>query len=356
MRTEIQTYNLIEQFLKNELSPDELISFKEELANNPELAQDVASQQMIQDIAINSHLSTIKDKTNQYNPYFNPSIRASKYKNFALAFVTLIGTAGIIFMIAKNNFSNSSSLINQKEQLTNTIVSIDAQKIEKVNSVVSNNEETNAQKIAIKTQNPISNQHKKKEDLNITVDTPINTVVDNQKSNDKKESEGEYLNLNRKSQKIIKEEEVITTTEKEYTNNYSKETTSDEKSILVVNSKITIRSIEDTIQKNDSFMKELKNIELETPCHTEHFKLKISVIPNCLNLKTGKISIGKIKGGRAPYFTKLDNITEFSDKHIFEELEGGLHTLYIQDADGCVYEHKIILQTEKCKTTTEIKK
>lgn len=344
MRTEIETYNLIEQFLKNELSSDELISFKEELANNHELAQDVAAQQMVQDIAINSHLATIKEKTNQYNPYFNPSIRASKYKNFALAFVTLIGTAGIIFMITKNNFTNSP--IEETTELTSVISLADNQKIEKVTSIVSiGKQENNNKKTTEKIEFPIS---KKKEE--IKVEKPTNTIVNTTST------EGEYLDLSQKSQIIIKEEEIITTTEKEYTNNYSKETISDERSILVVNSKITIRSAEDTIQKNDSFMKELKNIELATPCHTEHFKVKVSVIPNCLNSKTGKISIGRIKGGKAPYFTKLDNTTEFSDKHLFEQLEGGSHTLYIQDANGCIYEHQIILQTKECKTTTEIKK
>lgn len=347
MRTEIETYNLIEQFLKNELSHNELISFKEELANNPELAQDVASQQMIQDIAIDSHLATIKEKTNQYNPYFNPSIRASKYKNLALALVTLVGTVGIIFMISKNNLGIS----NDKKETTSAVISIDQSTIQQESPIIAI-DNTNKHTKTTKNSPVIISKSKKTVEVEPKNNTPKNKIV----STTKISNDGEFLDLNRKSKKIIKEEEVITTTEKEYTNTYSKETDSDEKSILIVNSKITIRSVEDTVQKNDSFMKELKNIELATPCHTEHFKVKISVIPNCLNSKTGKISIGRIQGGKAPYFTKLNNTTEFSDKHIFEQLEGGSHTLYIQDADGCVYEHKIILQTEECKTTTEIKK
>ncbi len=184
MRSDIETYELIERYLNNELSPNELSAFNIELQTNPELASELNVQQMIQSVTVDSHLATIKEKTNAYNPYYNAPSKVSRYRNIALALITLLGSASIIYYV-------SQMVDKSKGNITNTITFEANDTIQNINKTIDNRK--NSQKLTNPSDTRTNNNYSK---------NPSESFIKTQKTDDK------YLILNRKSKQIREGDET----------------------------------------------------------------------------------------------------------------------------------------------------
>lgn len=60
----------------------------------------------------------------------------------------------------------------------------------------------------------------------------------------------------------------------------------------------------------------------------------------CFGLRNGGIVIDKVFGGQAPYYFSLDGIA-YSTRPEFDQLWGGLYTLYVRDAFGCIWQQLV---------------
>ncbi len=64
--------------------------------------------------------------------------------------------------------------------------------------------------------------------------------------------------------------------------------------------------------------------------------------PSCFNSATGILEATGVFGGLAPYQFSLDNI-DFQDSARFVGIAAGTYTVYMEDANGCVFEHDTTL-------------
>jgi PKD repeat protein len=64
--------------------------------------------------------------------------------------------------------------------------------------------------------------------------------------------------------------------------------------------------------------------------------------PSCSNTPTGELSVTGLSGGPSPYAFSLDN-ANFQDETRFSALAPGDYTVYVQDANGCVFEQNTTL-------------
>ncbi|MDX1910949.1 MAG: PKD domain-containing protein [Saprospiraceae bacterium] len=64
--------------------------------------------------------------------------------------------------------------------------------------------------------------------------------------------------------------------------------------------------------------------------------------PSCSNTPTGELSVNSLSGGPTPYRFSLDNVN-FQDETRFSDLSPGDYTVYVEDANGCVFEQNAAL-------------
>jgi len=64
--------------------------------------------------------------------------------------------------------------------------------------------------------------------------------------------------------------------------------------------------------------------------------------PSCSNSETGILEATGITGGLPPFLFSLDNI-DFQDSTRFVGIAGGAYTVYVEDANGCVFERDTTL-------------
>lgn len=351
MRSDIETYELIERYLNNELSADELVDFKKELQTNPELANEVNVQQMVQTVTVDSHLATIKDKTNAYNPYFSPSIRVSKYKNIALALFTLLGSVGLVYTISQ---------IGEKEKISHSVISQPINNTTSESNITENNStgidnsknptsSSITEKIIInKTPNHVTHSSHNVISSHSNNNTPSNqNSISNSSTPKKTVKNDQFLSLERNETKIVEGNEIVKKSSNTSANSYTERSSEKITTILVTNTNETIRSEDDTINVNQKFMKEMEGIELERPCQNINLKIKVHTTPSCTGNSNGRIEISKIQGGTAPYSTKIDNF-EFKNSTTYRNLNAGMHSLHIKDSEGCGHKYDVNIKSENC--------
>ena len=65
--------------------------------------------------------------------------------------------------------------------------------------------------------------------------------------------------------------------------------------------------------------------------------------PSCSSSPTGTLEITTVSGGPAPYLYSLDNIA-FQDSTRFVNITSGTYTVYVEDANGCIFEADAVLE------------
>jgi PKD repeat protein len=68
----------------------------------------------------------------------------------------------------------------------------------------------------------------------------------------------------------------------------------------------------------------------------------VNAQPSCNNLPTGLLEVTGISGGQAPFQFSLDNLN-FQDSIRFSNISAGIYTVYVEDANGCVFERNVPL-------------
>ncbi|MCP4522558.1 MAG: hypothetical protein GY827_12830 [Cytophagales bacterium] len=302
MGNDLEIHEQITRYLQNQLHGEELTNFQNELVNNPSLAEEVEMQQMVQAVTIDSHLASVREKMETYRPQkAKPTIPPIR-NIVAITLVALLGLGGT-FYATNNYFSNT--------QEPTTIASITPSTIEDNEQIMASSNVEPIENTTTELDNSINNSI---ETINKTKVTTPNKSEKTDKNND-----GEFLDLSSNSKKTILGEKQSTKIGNNETNT------------------------EENIHSTSSVAPAEKN-----PCNQELFKVKIHTIPTCDGMQTGRIQITEITGGTAPYLTKMSQTQEYQEGHKFDNLQAGIHTLYIQDNKGCVYEKQLNIEAKAC--------
>ena len=64
--------------------------------------------------------------------------------------------------------------------------------------------------------------------------------------------------------------------------------------------------------------------------------------PVCQGDNSGEIDVQSVVGGVGPYMYSMDGII-FQDNPVFENVEAGIHTIVVQDANGCEWQTEVVL-------------
>jgi hypothetical protein len=70
---------------------------------------------------------------------------------------------------------------------------------------------------------------------------------------------------------------------------------------------------------------------------------ELSFEPSCSNAPTGELVVNNLSGGLAPFHYSVDNV-DFQDSTRFLNLSAGNYTVYVEDANGCVFERDTLVQ------------
>ncbi len=109
MQTEIEKYDQINQFLKGQLTDNELDAFEISLKNDPDLASEVAMHQLVNEAIVDHYLIDVKANTQKVlaQKAFQSNIRNW---GFGLGATLLVGT---IYMLCVSENSKSTIKINE---------------------------------------------------------------------------------------------------------------------------------------------------------------------------------------------------------------------------------------------------
>lgn len=121
MNTHEQTYHLIEHYLNGELAGDALIQFENELATNPELASEVAMQQLSREITVQANRHELRVKLKNSMTQFDKQQQQKKYLKYSAA--ALLITAGVVFyLLNKQSESAFEKTVVEPQKTTAAII------------------------------------------------------------------------------------------------------------------------------------------------------------------------------------------------------------------------------------------
>lgn len=118
MKLSEETYGLIDQYLRGDLSGAELQSFEQEMAANADLANEIQLQKSINDTIVMGHMGQLLEKVDvDFDSHYDKTGKSSTTKKYLLGGLGLLSIA-VIGYVYLNNTSNSAL-----QKITPTIVS-----------------------------------------------------------------------------------------------------------------------------------------------------------------------------------------------------------------------------------------
>ena len=295
MRSEIETYELIEKYLRGKLSKPEQIAFEAKVVDDNNLKQQLESQRAIFELLEDSNTIDIKKQVHAIH------VRAKFIKSVLIA-ITI--TTSIALMLFVFNLNRNINPIKETPTAHTDSADIQPNKLLRNPVPVGNTvRDTSAptKTIVVQTREKAVAQQKKA--LTQTDSIIIASQIKNHKS-----TEQEKLKL--KDSLPAKIKSAIT-----------------DKPILPKNvSKLSYENVP------------IKTAPKKYDCSKTHFYAELNAKESCNNKATGSIIINQasIEGGTSPYKFALNDTSEFKFGHAIRNLPPKYYDVYIQDSNNCM--------------------
>ena len=295
MRKDIEKYELIERYLKKELTQEELETVSKQIENDPVFAEEVKQHQSIFNFVIDGSMLDLKNKIKDIhdNSKINKTYNHLKNRRllYYIAGLIIVSSAVFIGTLRKEKYvlkENNNSL------MSDSIKEVDTIKIQ-----------TPVEKISNETKESVNQPSQKKEiqyteNKEVIVNANQNINETTRESNKPTELVNEVLN-------------PIKTTNVETVNN----------TIIQVNS---VKNVSDT------------SLKVSINCSETQISASVNVENSCEHIATGKIIIDKnsIAGGEPPYLISIDNKMNFYMLYQFDRLTQNTYSVWVQDKNNCL--------------------
>lgn len=293
MDEEFQKYEQIEAYLANKMPEQERIIFDEKIKNDLTFAQDVELHALANDFVIEQRLLSVEQKIKALKP-----IKTSIFsvKSALLGFTFLSLTLSLLFIFSEKKEikeENEKTEIIQKESVAIEKISDKNEEISDIKKIISP-EVVQEQEAQI----PIKKISKIQENI---IDTIM--IIDEEK----KIKQNQIVKIKQSPKNIVLEQDK-------------------NKEIIVVNE--------------------------ENPCEKNQVIFTVKSTDACENVADGKVIISTVEGGKKPYLYSINK----KDYYSFDEFGGLLHGDYvvtIKDANKCIYQKAITIQSKNCKEDKE---
>lgn len=276
---------LIEAYLKGELSGNELADFESNMATDKNLAMEVKKARSIQNLVIQNRLLNVKALAEQEQAKFKDKTNHTQ-KWLLGSVISAVIITGALFLYSQDKVDNEAPTKQPTPQKVTT---------EKTT--------TEAEPLPPK---PILT-HPSTEQVSPSEVTPATKQL---------------------AMKPEEKELVIIDTAAE---DELKEARPSDSIKVVLTPKPQEKTVETMIDK----------------CATTHLEADIVTSPSCKKEQTGEISISKISGGQAPYLKTIHNgsgdlVTQYHD------LQAGNYIVVLIDANKCKKEFSVEVQQKNC--------
>jgi hypothetical protein len=87
-------------------------------------------------------------------------------------------------------------------------------------------------------------------------------------------------------------------------------------------------------------------------CEKLNWIVKCTTEPSCIDKATGKVNIAKLEGGTKPFKTFFENSHKLEVS--FDDLSAGTYSLHISDANNCMHESIVKIESTNCAQKLEL--
>lgn len=306
MRKDIETYELIEQYLNGNLSGDELKRVERLIKSDKEFAREVDQHRKIQNIIIERSLIDIKEQVKDIHQRNTVSSKSKfgKGKFFgSIGALVIIGTVLVFVLKTKDSVSPELPIQETQQEIEAMHVPVEIQQqLTPETSVLSEEKETSGQETGniYKPDNSVIESSTESDNGNVT----SNEIEDNAFVDEKVETE-----LTENSTEVLSPSEEIKANKTPVKQNITKNTASE---------------ISGTTSKEDI-------------CDNVTIDATVESVKSCDNKASGEISIieGSITGGTSPYIVSIDGGKNYYPQLVFTKLKAGTYAMFIQDINNC---------------------
>lgn len=291
MRKDIERYELIERYLKNQLSGSELQDFKNLMNSDSKLYNEVQQQKLVHRYISESSLVNLKSEIESIHKKQAKSGFLKNRLNLFWSVPVILLVAALFVFIPKNN--------NDIELEEHALVSSDSSKkeIEIVKKIETEYTKSSSEEPTIKTSRLTEEIIKETKSDEPVKQVEVDTVVESKRSLDTLFSQKDYPDTVAENQ--IQEEELP---------------------VLV--------SINTDTSKTPSF-----------DCSSTYIYAEVLVEESCSEKPSGLLQVLKssISGGTPPYQTAIDT-NNFIQEFVFNGLKSANYNVFVKDANNCISE------------------
>lgn len=307
MRQDIEKYELIENYLKGELSPEEKLMVESQIKSDPGFANLVKQQRSMFELMVNGTLLDLKDNLNRIHSKANRQNNTPSKGNFGTGKLFLIFAAASLLIVSTYLFNKENEVIPEPVKI-----------VHQQNKGVPSTEfsefvgspQTDKQTKITKEKNP----------------TPTKKVIQEERSHAKKQAVVENIEVPSESSPFLPENHNKTTTPQVPTPEYKKQGTDQPTS-------------EDAIPQEQGAIDQGSPETNEEPFDCSQIKITAEVghTKSCDQKATGSLFIKEntISGGVAPYQYSINGGKNFYPNFMFDKLFSKAYEIAIVDANKC---------------------
>lgn len=295
MRPELETYQLIDNYLNGSLKGDAFVSFEQRLQSDASFAEEVELVKLSNQVVIGATIESLRKQMQSDIASIDHKNTLSKVRNWSAGLLlgTAVLTTGILYSHStKEETAPQNTLSQQKDN------------------------------------NPIKPKETIPYNNNTSIEAPLPTSIS----------------------ATSKTKQVVTTT---ITNDSAKTIMEEYLSPVVVTPPIN-RQTNPVIDKPSvPVTVEKKPIN---PCLNIQIQAIITAKPSCKEQSTGSINIpiNSIKGGVKPYSIQFNGSKPNAKKELYSYLSVGTYSIEISDSNGCSQQFSKVVSGSSCRKTNYV--
>jgi hypothetical protein len=294
LRPELETYQLIDNYLNGSLTGDAFVAFQQRLQSDASLAEEVELVKLSNQVVIGATIESIRQQMQADIANIDQKNTFSKVRSWSAGILlgTAVLTTGILYSHSTKEETAPQNTLQQKE---NNL-------IKPSETVPYNNNTTIEAPLSVSASASAST--KTKQTTTIKIDS-ANTITEERKS-----SVVSAPTINRQTTPVIDKPSVPVTGEK-------------------------------------------KAID---PCLNIQIQASITAKPSCKEQSTGSVTIpiNSIKGGVKPYTIQFNGSKPNAKKELYSYLSVGTYSIEIADSNGCSQNFTKEVSESSCRKTNYV--
>ena len=296
MRPELETYQLIDNYLNGSLTGDAFVAFEKRMQSDAGFAEEVDLVKLSNQVVIGASIESLRQQMRADITEKEKKSMFSKVKNWSAGILlgTAVLTTGLFYVQSSKEELSKKNILNKEDATTTN----------------TKNPLTQNSSISIQNSLPVSTSKPTKTKQTAPISTPIpstNPVTEERTS------------------------PVVSTTP------------INTQAIPVIETKPAPAFVnQETINTN--------------PCLNIHIQADITSKPSCRDQHTGSISIlqNSIKGGIKPYSIQFNGSKATTKKEFYSYLSAGTYSIEIADSNGCSQHFTKDVTESNCRKTTYV--